>query len=942
MKVELFPFQKKAVEELHFKTKKSLEDYQDSHMPQVVSFTSPTGSGKTIIMSALIEDIYCGNENYFEQSNAIFVWISDSPELNQQSKDKIDRQADKINLNQCITVSDDSFDQEILEDGHIYFLNTQKLSKTSNLTNHSDTRQYTIWETLQNTIEQKSDHLYLIIDEAHRGMQGREAGTATTIMQKFIKGSKEINAFPVVIGMSATTKRFNTLVADDTDSTIRKVVITPNDVRKSGLLKDRIIVTYPEKDNVNRDMAVLQAAAGAWKDKCMHWEQYCKKQHHAPVNPIFVVQVQNGTANKLSDTDLDECLMQIESSTGYKLQEGEVVHTFGQTTSNVIINGLNVRYEEPSRINDDEKIKVVLFKESLSTGWDCPRAETMVSFKRAVDATYIAQLLGRMIRTPMQERIQVDETLNDVRLFLPHFDAETVKQVVAELQNSEGANIPTEVLSEQVGNQEYDILSAYSYENANINSSVSEISNESSITNNRPSILNNNFKEKNGTDDSTESKTAGFLDDSKRNVNVKADTKRDSTISNIKVSNINKSDKESKNSWDKLDRIQIVKSINDMGLLTYDVRSTIITNYLTSLYKLAHLITLGGIEPTLIGQVRKDIVQEIYDYIKNLKEKDKYEDLAKKARQFKLSTQAFDMFGKSIQGSQSLDLFMTTNADIDRQFRQADARLGNEGIGFEYGRRVQEIPFYQNTPDAYEIDVILYASNKKCYEDLLKYAKNKFHEIDDQYRHYIVDHTDDFIKKYNRIVSDGDKISKHNLRLPETIMVKHDFNGEKYYDHLFVNKEGYAKIALDGWESGVIKEEEQRKDFVCWLRNSSRKPWALSIPYRLDGKIKQAYPDFLIVRKDDKSKKGYIVDILEPHNPSFDDNLGKAQGFAMYANENPGIGRIELIRKEKNEYNETGFKRLNLSKREIREEVLQAINIAELNHIFDKYGKFDF
>ena len=83
-------------------------------------------------MSALIEDIYLGDENYTDQSNAIFVWISDSPELNQQSKDKIDRQADKISLNQCITVSDESFDQEVLDDAHIYFLNTQKFRRTSN------------------------------------------------------------------------------------------------------------------------------------------------------------------------------------------------------------------------------------------------------------------------------------------------------------------------------------------------------------------------------------------------------------------------------------------------------------------------------------------------------------------------------------------------------------------------------------------------------------------------------------------------------------------------------------------------------------------------------------------------------------------------------------------------------------------------------------------
>ena len=97
--------------------------------------------------------------------------------------------------------------RETFEDGHIYFLNTQKLSVTSKLTKNGDNRSYTIWETLANTVRDKSDRLYFIIDEAHRGMQGREASKATTIMQKFIKGSDEdhIPPMPVVIGMSATT-----------------------------------------------------------------------------------------------------------------------------------------------------------------------------------------------------------------------------------------------------------------------------------------------------------------------------------------------------------------------------------------------------------------------------------------------------------------------------------------------------------------------------------------------------------------------------------------------------------------------------------------------------------------------------------------------------------------------------------------------------------------
>ena len=88
MNVELFPFQTIAVNELRSKTAEALGSYYRTHTPQVVSLQAPTGAGKTIIMVSLVEDILYGTEDYFEQPNAIFVWLSDSPQLNEQSKNK--------------------------------------------------------------------------------------------------------------------------------------------------------------------------------------------------------------------------------------------------------------------------------------------------------------------------------------------------------------------------------------------------------------------------------------------------------------------------------------------------------------------------------------------------------------------------------------------------------------------------------------------------------------------------------------------------------------------------------------------------------------------------------------------------------------------------------------------------------------------------------------
>ena len=149
------------------------------------------------------------------------------------------------------------------------------------------------------------------------------------------------------------------------------------------------MITYPDDPAKNNDMAVLQAATDEWKSKCDHWRQYCYEQHYAQVNPVFVIQVQAGSGKLISNTNLDDIIAKIEERIGVAFKENEVVHTFGSTAT-LLVNGLNVPHIEPSEITDDRRIKVVLFKENLSTGWDCPRAETMMSFRHVEDATYIA------------------------------------------------------------------------------------------------------------------------------------------------------------------------------------------------------------------------------------------------------------------------------------------------------------------------------------------------------------------------------------------------------------------------------------------------------------------------------------------------------------------------------------------------------------------------
>ena len=313
MKFTLKDYQEEAVKDVLENLRDARDFWSARKRKTAFSLTATTGAGKTVMAAAVFEALFHGDDNYDIEPDpgAVVIWFSDDPSLNEQSRFRLLEASDRISISDLVVVQS-TFQREKLEAGKIYFLNTQKLGKSSLLVRGHDAddegvekdgqmrimpdmRSFTIWDTIQNTIDDPALTLYLVLDEAHRGMRAATgAGEKTTIVKRLINGSGSVPGIPVVLGISATVDRFNAAMTDmQGRATLPNVVVDSAKVQASGLLKDTIILDVP-KEAGQFDTVLVRRGTDKLKDISAAWATYAEQQSDANVVlPLMVLQVPN-------------------------------------------------------------------------------------------------------------------------------------------------------------------------------------------------------------------------------------------------------------------------------------------------------------------------------------------------------------------------------------------------------------------------------------------------------------------------------------------------------------------------------------------------------------------------------------------------------------------------------------------------------------------------
>ena len=444
MRYTLKDYQNDAVADVLARLARAQADWNRLKEPVAFSLTATTGAGKTVMAAAVIETLFDGNPDYDFDSDpgAVVLWFTDDPSLNEQTRFRLMDAADRIGHSRLVVI-ENTFNQERLEPGKVYFLNAQKLGKKSLLVRGApersqespqyglpmpDARAFTMWDTLANTIADEHLSLHLILDEAHRGMKPPSTGDRAekaTIVQRLVNGANGVPPVPIVLGISATVKRFNAAMAKAENRTsYPPVVVDPARVQESGLLKDDIRLDFPAEAG-RFDTVLLARATRKAKQATELWRAYAQREGAAAeaVVPLLVVQVPNKPSDQLL---LSACATIRE--TWPELEPDAIAHVFGDHAP-IELGGFTVPHVAAETVQDRTHIRVLFAKDAISTGWDCPRAEVLVSFRPARDETHITQLLGRMVRTPLARRVPGNDLLNSVECVLPHFDRSTAASV---------------------------------------------------------------------------------------------------------------------------------------------------------------------------------------------------------------------------------------------------------------------------------------------------------------------------------------------------------------------------------------------------------------------------------------------------------------------------------------------------------------------------------
>ena len=339
---------------------------------------APTGSGKTVIMASLLERLT--DELPLQPGlydNVAFIWFAPNT-LHIQSFHALQKLYADTSKLLCIDL-DNLSNNPALNPKDLLFVNWSSVDGLKKIW-RKDNETNTNLETLIENTKANGTEVILVIDEAHLSAF---TGPQAIAVRHLIEAKMEI----MVTATPANRPQRTVFIS-------RQEVIQEQMIKKGVRLN---IGLSPEQQNgENVHIHLLRTAFAKKKELEL---KYKTELGENKINPLLLIQLPSDNS-ALSDEDkkIRDVLI------------GLLDVEFGITTNNGRLAIWLSGEKDTDGLEDINGLQdVLIFKQAIAQGWDCPRAAVLVSYRNVQNLNFGIQTVGRILRMPHQRHYQQDD-----------------------------------------------------------------------------------------------------------------------------------------------------------------------------------------------------------------------------------------------------------------------------------------------------------------------------------------------------------------------------------------------------------------------------------------------------------------------------------------------------------------------------------------------------
>ena len=365
MKLKIY--QENAIEELLEKAKRLLHYAGEKKLV----FKAPTGSGKTIMMAQFLKQLVDDREVRVELT---FIWTAPR-QLHSQSRKKLEKYFEESKALKCSFFED--LDDRKIGENEILFFNWESINKSDNVYIRDNEQDFNLSKVLERT-KGEGREIVLVIDEAHHHAKSDISKDLITFM-----GPK------LVMEVSATPK------IENPDEMVN---VALEDVKAEGMIKKAVIlnekfINLVKKEKIESTLSkgseelVIKAAL----KKGMELLKAFQKEK-VVINPLILIQLPD-RIGQLEDTMKERVIRILKDKYKISIENGKLA---------IWLSGEHVNKENVEK--SDSEVEVLIFKQAIALGWDCPRAHILVLFREWHSPIFSIQTVGRIMRMPEPEK----------------------------------------------------------------------------------------------------------------------------------------------------------------------------------------------------------------------------------------------------------------------------------------------------------------------------------------------------------------------------------------------------------------------------------------------------------------------------------------------------------------------------------------------------------